>query len=117
PSSVFSAITGPPEIRLGRLAALSRRPHSPCRSRGLAVVRLFLEVQVQPAGGRQSLAAVFAAPAGAIRAFGGGGHLHERDLADAPARVDGDWQIGQVADLQGDAAVEAGLDIARCRVD
>jgi len=46
----------------------------------------------------------------AVRELRGGRHLIETDLADLHSRVYGDWQSGDIGQLQSDVAFESGID-------
>ena len=77
-----------------------------------------LEVLEVAARGGAALALVLRATcAAAVRLVGGGGHLHEADLADLHSRVERDRQTGDVGELERDVPVEPGVDEPGGRVD
>ena len=61
---------------------------------------------------------VFAAEfSGAVEAVGGCGESEVGDLADLHAMVEGDGQLGYVAELKGEVALPAWVDVASGGVD
>ena len=73
-----------------------------------------LEVQIRLRGGGSALPLVLAAEgAGAVRGLRRGAEREDGELADFHARPQGDGQVGDVGQLEGDAAVEARVDKAR----
>ena len=76
------------------------------------------EVLEVPARRRPPLVLVLRAElARSVRSVGRSGHPEEGDLADLHLRIDGDRQVRDVRELQGEVAVEARVDEPRGRVD
>lgn len=70
-----------------------------------------LEIQIRPRGGRTALPLVLAAQlAGTVGDLRRGGQVEDGELADFHARPQGDGQVGDVGQLEGNAAVETRVD-------
>src|ERR1700722_6535510 len=68
--------------------------------------------------GRPSLSLILGAEAlRAVRPVGGGRPPEEAALSDLHARIDGDGQVGDVRELQGEVTVPAGVHEAGCGVN
>src|ERR1700730_16190101 len=88
---------------------------SRCRSCAELQVNLSgpYEIEIRARRRWSTLALVFGPDArAAVRMLGGAGQPQDAQLADFPAGPQGDRQVGDVGEFQGDVTAEAGIDEA-----
>src|SRR6478672_2036706 len=88
------------------------------RFTGALELLVLAEVQVVARWRRAALALVFR-PCGiaSIGVLGGGAHPQKRDLADLHPRIDRDWQVRDIRELEREMAAEARINKSRRAVD